>query len=92
MRTGLARSHDSASLASMGTKYVSLNDNLYSYLSGLRSDATDPLLEQLRVETAALGEEVSKCQISDEQGTFLSVLTAAIGAKIRHRSRNLHRL
>jgi caffeoyl-CoA O-methyltransferase len=65
----------------MGTKYVSLNDNLYSYLSGLRSDAADPLLQQLRAETAALGEEVSKCQISDEQGTFLSLLTAAIGAK-----------
>jgi caffeoyl-CoA O-methyltransferase len=64
----------------MGTKYVSLNDNLYSYLSGLRSDATDRLLRQLRAETAALGEEVSKCQISDDQGTFLSILTAAIGA------------
>lgn len=81
MRTGLARSQDSASLALMGTKYVSLNDNLYSYLSGLRSDAADPLLRQLRAETAALGEEVSKCQISDDQGTFLSVLTAAIGAR-----------
>jgi len=64
-----------------GTKYVSLNDGLYSYLSGLRSDATDPLLQQLRAETAALGEEISKCQISDEQGTFLSLLTAAMGAK-----------
>ena len=81
IRTGLARSRDSATLALMGTKYFSLNDSLYSYLSGLRSDATDGLLEQLRAETAALGEEVSKCQISDDQGTFLSVLTAAIGAK-----------
>jgi caffeoyl-CoA O-methyltransferase len=65
----------------MGTKYVALNDTLYGYLSGLRSDVGDPLLEQLRAETAALGEEISKCQISDEQGTFLSLLTAAIGAK-----------
>jgi caffeoyl-CoA O-methyltransferase len=65
----------------MGTKYVVLNDNLYSYLSGLRSDAADGLLQQLRAETATLGEEISKCQISDEQGTFLSLLTAAIGAK-----------
>jgi len=30
MCTGLARSHDSASLALMGTKYVSLNDSLYN--------------------------------------------------------------
>ncbi len=36
----------------MGTKHVSLNDSLYSYLSGLRSDAADALLQQLRAETA----------------------------------------
>jgi predicted O-methyltransferase YrrM len=65
----------------MGTKYVALDDNLYTYLSALRSDADDHLLQDLRVETAALGEEVAKCQISDDQGTFLSILTAAIGAK-----------
>ncbi len=65
----------------MGTKYISLNDRLYGYLNDLRSDAADRLLEQLRAETAALGEEISKCQISDDEGTFLSVLTAAIGAR-----------
>jgi caffeoyl-CoA O-methyltransferase len=80
-KTVLASAQYSATLAFMGIKYISLNDSLYSYLSGLRSDASDRLLEQLRAETAALGEEVSKCQISDEQGTFLSLLTAAIGAK-----------
>jgi len=65
----------------MGTKYLRLNNRLYNYLSRSRSDAADPLLQELRAETAALGEEVSKCQISDEQGTFLSVLIAATGAK-----------
>ncbi len=64
----------------MGKKFVSLNDRLYAYLCGCRSDAADPLLAELRAETAALGE-VSVCQISDEQGTFLSVLVAATGAK-----------
>jgi caffeoyl-CoA O-methyltransferase len=39
------------------------------------------LLQELRMETATLGEEVAKCQISDEQGTFLSVLVAAAGVK-----------
>jgi caffeoyl-CoA O-methyltransferase len=63
----------------MGSKYVTLNDPLYRYLARCRSDATDPLLRDLRKETAALGE-VSRCQISDEQGTFLSILVAAIGA------------
>lgn len=65
----------------MGKKYVRLNDRLYSYLSRCRSDASDLLLQELRAETAALGEEVSKCQISDEQGTFLSVLVAATGVQ-----------
>ena len=64
----------------MGAKYLSLNDRLYSYLCGRRSDAHDPLLAELRAETTALGE-VSCCQISDEEGTFLSILVAAIGAR-----------
>jgi caffeoyl-CoA O-methyltransferase len=65
----------------MGAKYVRLNKRLYSYLCRCRSDASDPLLQELRTETAVLGEEVSKCQISDDQGTFLSVLVAAAGVK-----------
>jgi len=39
------------------------------------------VLQDLRAETAALGKEVSKCQISDEQGAFLSILVAATGVK-----------
>jgi len=65
----------------VGTKYVRLNARLYRYLCGCRSDAADPLLQELRTETAALGQEVSKCQISDEQGAFLSLLVAATGVK-----------
>jgi caffeoyl-CoA O-methyltransferase len=64
----------------MGTKYLSMNEQLYRYVDSCRSDVADPLLAQLREETAALGK-VSECQISDEQGTFLSILVAAIGAK-----------
>ena len=65
----------------MGTKYVSLNDRRYCYLCHCRSDAADPLLQELRTETAALGKEVAKCQISDDQGTFLSILVAVAGVK-----------
>ena len=50
----------------MGTKYLTLDDRLYTYLDRLRSDADDPLLADLRAETSALGK-VSECQISDEQ-------------------------
>jgi caffeoyl-CoA O-methyltransferase len=64
----------------MGSKYVTLNDPLYQYLCRCRSDADDPLLADLRAETAALGE-ASVCQISDEQGSFLSILVAALGVK-----------
>jgi caffeoyl-CoA O-methyltransferase len=64
----------------MGTKFLPLNQSLYDYLNGCRSDATNPLLRSLRAETLALGD-VNKMQISDEQGTFLSILVAAIGAK-----------
>ena len=53
----------------MGKKYVSLTDQVYDYLSNWRSDAGDPLLRDLRAETAALGD-VSVCQISDEQVLF----------------------
>ena len=56
----------------MGTKYDSVNDSLCDYLSGLRSDASDQLLKQLRAETAKLGAAVAKCQISDEQGNWSS--------------------
>jgi caffeoyl-CoA O-methyltransferase len=63
----------------MGKKYVRLNETLYRYLGRCRSDAADPLLQALRAETAALGEDLSKCQISDEQGIFLSILVAATG-------------
>jgi caffeoyl-CoA O-methyltransferase len=65
----------------MGTKYLRVNKRLYNYICHCRSDAADPLLQELRAETATLGEEISKCQISDEQGTFLSVLVAAAGAR-----------
>ena len=64
----------------MGTKYIKLDDRQYGYLQRCRSDLNDPLLAELRAETAALGE-VSVCQIGDEQGTFLSTLVAALGAK-----------
>jgi caffeoyl-CoA O-methyltransferase len=64
----------------VGTKYVALNDGLYAYLCRHRSDAADALLSELREETAALGP-ASICQISDEQGAFLSILVRAIGAK-----------
>ncbi len=64
----------------MSLKYVALNDTLYRYLCGYRSDAGDPVLQELRAETATLGD-LSEMQISEEQGTFMGILIAAIGAR-----------
>jgi caffeoyl-CoA O-methyltransferase len=61
-------------------KYITLTDKLYRYVCQNRSDQGDPLLESLRKETGALGD-ISRMQISPEQGSFLSILVAALGVK-----------
>jgi len=63
----------------MGLKYVTLNDALYRYVIRARSGTADGVLQELREETDALGE-ISQMQISEEQGTFMGLLVAAIGA------------
>ena len=64
----------------MKLKFLSLSDPLYRYLCRCRSDADNPILDALRKETEALGED-SKMQISQEQGSLMSLLVAAIGAR-----------
>jgi caffeoyl-CoA O-methyltransferase len=64
----------------MELKYIALTDPLYRYLASCRSHTSDRVLESLRRETDALGD-ISKMQISEEQGSFMTILVAAIGAK-----------
>jgi len=64
----------------MKLKYITLTDKLYRYVCRHRSDRGDPLLESLREETDALGD-ISRMQISPEQGSFMSVIVAALGVK-----------
>lgn len=64
----------------MDLKYIALTDSLYGYLVNCRSHTSDPILQSLREETDRLGD-ISKMQISEEQGSFMSLLVAAIGAK-----------
>jgi len=64
----------------MELKYISLSDPVYRYLVNCRSHSSDPVLESLRRETDALGD-ISKMQISEEQGSFMTLIVAAIGAK-----------
>lgn len=64
----------------MSAKYTPLNDDLYAYLVEQRSNADDPVLEALRLETANLGD-ISAMAISPDQASLMTVLVAAIGAK-----------
>jgi caffeoyl-CoA O-methyltransferase len=58
-------------------KFVALDDDLCRYVVSHRSGARDPLLDDLRSETERLGS-ISQMLVSPEQGTFLTLLTAAL--------------
>ena len=61
-------------------KFLTLTPDLYDYVCKQRTGAGDALLERLREETDTLGD-ISRMQISREQGSFLTILAAAIGAR-----------
>ena len=61
-------------------KYTPLNDRLYRYLCECRSGTNDRVLEELRAETEAMGD-IAEMQIGRDQGTFMTLLVAAIGAR-----------
>ena len=64
----------------MPAKYVPLTDAIYNYVIAQRSNADDPLLAALQMETENLGE-ISQMMISPDQATLISLLVALIGAK-----------
>lgn len=61
-------------------KYTDMNDRNYAYLCECRSNPRDKVLDSLRAETEALGE-IARMQIGRDQGTFMSLLVTAIGAR-----------
>jgi caffeoyl-CoA O-methyltransferase len=61
-------------------KYTRVDDSLHEYLLAHRTP-DDPLLLELRDETRKLAGDRAVMQISAEEGTFLGLLVAAIGAK-----------
>jgi caffeoyl-CoA O-methyltransferase len=58
-------------------KYVPLDDALCAYIAMHRSQASDPVLDDLRRETEKLGS-ISEMLISREQGSFLTLLTTVL--------------
>lgn len=61
-------------------KHTQLTPALYDFLLSSRSGAKDTLLDQLSAETRELGE-ISGMQIAPEQGSFLTLLVAALGVR-----------
>jgi caffeoyl-CoA O-methyltransferase len=64
----------------MPGKYVTLTDALYNYVLEQRSNANDPVLSALQIETQNLGE-IGQMSISPEQSSLISLLVSLIGAK-----------
>ncbi len=60
-------------------KYIALTPQLYDYLIAHGHNG-DPIRAELAAETAKLGM-ISGMQIAAEQGTFMGILAAAIGAR-----------
>ena len=60
-------------------KFLKLTPELYQYVVS-HGDNDDPVRRELSEETAKLGP-ISMMEIASEQGTFMSMLAAAIGAK-----------
>ena len=72
---------DSAAPApSPPAKFVALNEALYDYIVRHRTRVSDPLLDELRAETASLGE-AARMLISQEQGDFLTLLTRLLDVR-----------
>jgi caffeoyl-CoA O-methyltransferase len=61
-------------------RHTPITPHLYEYVLAHRSDRDDPLLRALAEETAALGP-ISVMQASPEQGTLMTLLARATGAR-----------
>lgn len=62
-------------------KFTPLNQRLFRYICGSRSNARDRVLDDLRKETTATTGEFAMMQIGPDQGTFMTLLVKAIGAR-----------
>ena len=60
-------------------KATGLDEKLHGYLAAHRSP-DDPVLEALREETKRVAGPLAVMQVAPEQGTFLELLVAALGA------------
>src|SRR5579872_3195252 len=64
-----------------GLKFVSLNPRLVRYVDGCRSHGGDGVLHALRAETEKKFPDYAMMQIGRDQGTFMTLLVAAVGTR-----------
>jgi caffeoyl-CoA O-methyltransferase len=64
-----------------GMKYVPLNARLVHYLDICRSRGGDGVLNALRAETEKKFPDFAPMQIGRDQGSFMTLLVAAVGAR-----------
>ncbi|CAF0689223.1 O-methyltransferase [Candidatus Methylacidithermus pantelleriae] len=68
-------------LEPVSLRFVPLNQTIYGYLQDLCQARSDPIVEELRAETLALGP-VSNMAIPREEASLLSLLVSLMGAKL----------
>jgi len=61
-------------------KFIALTPELYGYVVG-HGHNNDPLLKELAAETASKLGRIAQMQIAPEQGSLMTILASAIGAK-----------
>lgn len=64
----------------MPGKFVPMTEDLYNYVITQRSNAKDPILTALQMETEGLGE-ISRMAIGPDQASLISMLVALVGVK-----------
>ena len=64
----------------MPEKHIPITDQLFNYAIAQRSDANDPVLASLHMDTLALGE-VGRMAITPDHASLLSLLVGLINAK-----------
>ncbi len=61
------------------SKFTRLDEELHAYVVA-HSEPQDTVLERVQAETEAMGE-ISAMQVAPDQGAFMTLLTAALGAR-----------
>jgi caffeoyl-CoA O-methyltransferase len=64
----------------MAAKYIPLTDDIYNYVAAQRSNAFDPILNALQMDTEAMGDS-SRMMVGPDQAGLISLLVALIGTK-----------